>query len=105
MTIPREPNGRPLTLYTMDLNAAIAYAQEALAEGLNVAIKDCDLRDTKRYQSFQESPVFAKYWQVQVTTGDSARGYRSASAHQILEAVKVCTPEQYGAIHDDDLIA
>ncbi|NJQ08152.1 hypothetical protein [Streptomyces lonarensis] len=105
MAIPREPNGRPLTMYTMSLNAALDYAKKALAEGLNVEIKDMDLRDTVTYRTFQESPVLGKYWAVGVTTDDSAMGYRSKSAHQILEAVDRTTPEEYGAIHTDDLVA
>ncbi|AUG78650.1 hypothetical protein CFP65_3872 [Kitasatospora sp. MMS16-BH015] len=105
MAIPREPNGRPLTLYTMSLDKALDYAREALAEGLNVEIKDMDLRDTLTYRTFQESPILAKYWAVAVTTDDSANGYRSKSAHQVLQAVDMVTPEQYGAIHAEDLVA
>jgi hypothetical protein len=104
MVILRERSGRPLTLYTMDLNAAIEYAKEALGEGLNVEIKDMDLRDTKIYSTFQESPVLAKYWQVSLSTDDSARGLRSHSAHQILQAVDVMSPTEYGAIHAEDLV-
>ncbi|WP_416876401.1 hypothetical protein [Kitasatospora sp. SC0581] len=104
MAIPREPNGRPLTLYTISLDAALDYAKEALAEGLNVEIKDMDLRDTVTYRTFQESPVLAKYWQVNVTTDDSARGLRSHSAHHVLQAVDEMTPKQYGAIHAEDLV-
>ncbi|MGW5970004.1 hypothetical protein [Streptomyces sp. NPDC055186] len=104
MAIPREPNGRPLTLYTLSLDAALTYAREALAEGLNVEIQDRDLRDTKTYRTFQESPILVKYWGVAVSDGDSARGLRSASAHQILDAVEILTPEEYGAIHADDLV-
>ncbi|WP_058044618.1 hypothetical protein [Streptomyces roseifaciens] len=105
MTIPREPSGRPLTLYTLDQDAALAYAHEALSEGLNVEIKDWDLRDTKTYGTFQKSPILVKYWSVSVTDGESAMGYRSSSAHQIIEAVEAVTPEEYGAIHAEDLVA
>ncbi|GAA2429513.1 hypothetical protein [Streptomyces macrosporus] len=105
MAIPREPNGRPLTLYTLSLDAALTYAREALSEGLNVEITDRDLRDTKTYRSFQDSPVLVKYWGVAVSDGDSAEGYRSASAHQIIQAVEALAPEEYGAIHADDLVA
>lgn len=104
MTIPREPNGRPLTLYTLDLNAALDYAHEAIAEGLNVEIKDEDLRDTQTYRSFQDSPTLVKYWSVSVTDGASAMGHRSHSAHQIIQAVEALPPEEYGAVHADDLV-
>jgi hypothetical protein len=104
MAIPRERSGRPLTLYTMDLNAAIEYAKKALGEGLNGAIKDMDLRDTKTYSTFQESPVLAKYWQVSLSTDESARGARSHSAHQILQAIDAMSPTDYGAIHAEDLV-
>ncbi|MFI8850324.1 hypothetical protein [Streptomyces sp. 891-h] len=104
MSIPRQSNGRPLTFYSLDLDAAVAYARKALAEGLNVEITDRDLRDTKTYRSFQRSPVLVKYWGVTVTEGTSAMGYRSASAHQIIEAVESSSPLEYGAIHADDLV-
>lgn len=104
MAIPREPNGRPLTLYTLSLDSALTYAREALSEGLNVEIKDRDLRDTKTYRSYQDSPILVKYWGVAVSDGDSAKGYRSASAEQIIEAVDALTPQEYGAIHADDLV-
>ncbi|MFF4034492.1 hypothetical protein ACFYZ2_32940 [Streptomyces sviceus] len=104
MPIPREPNGRPLTLYTLDLDAALVYVREALSEGLNVEITDRDLRDTKTYRTFQASPILVKYWSVSVKDGASAMGHRSASAHQIIEAVEALTPEVYGAIHADDLV-
>ncbi|MFF0745646.1 hypothetical protein ACFYVL_35165 [Streptomyces sp. NPDC004111] len=104
MTIPREANGRPLTFYTLDLEAALAYARDALSEGLNVKVLDQDLRDTKTYRSFQESPILVKYWAVEVSEHDSARGYRSHSAHQIIDAVEALKPEEYGAIHADDLV-
>ncbi|MFD4135692.1 hypothetical protein [Streptomyces goshikiensis] len=104
MAIPREPNGRPLTLYTLDLEAALEYAHEALSEGLNVEITDRDLRDTETYRSFQESPVLVKYWCVSLSDDASARGLRSASAHQIIEAVEKLRPEEYGAIHAEDLV-
>ncbi|MGR3936869.1 hypothetical protein [Streptomyces sp. BRA346] len=45
-----------------------------------------------------------KYGQVSVTDGDSAKGYRSASAHQIIDAVTILAPEEYGAIHAEDLV-
>ncbi|GAA0323144.1 hypothetical protein GCM10010302_72860 [Streptomyces polychromogenes] len=104
MAIPREPNGRPLTLYTLDLEAALEYAREALSEGLNVEITDRDLRDTQTCRSFQESPVLVKYWGVSLSDDASARGLRSASAHQIIDAVEKLRPEEYGAIHADDLV-
>ncbi|MFF3259079.1 hypothetical protein ACFYWO_07860 [Streptomyces sp. NPDC002932] len=104
MAIPREPNGRPLTLYTLDLEAALEYAREALSEGLNVEITDRDLRDTQTYRSFQESPVLVKYWGVSLSDDASARGLRSTSAHQIIDAVEMLRPEDYGAIHADDLV-
>lgn len=89
----------------MDLQAAISYAENALTEGLNVAIKDMDLRDTETYGTFQASPVLAKYWAVEVSTDDSAKGHRSTSAHNIIQAVEKLSPEEYGAIHTDDLVA
>ncbi|WP_327721892.1 hypothetical protein OG381_45695 [Streptomyces sp. NBC_00490] len=104
MTIPRERNGRPLTLYTLDLQAALKYAHEALAEGLNVEITDRDLRDTLTYRTFQDSPILTKYWCVSLRDDASAMGHRSASAHQIIEAVEALQPEEYGAIHADDLV-
>ncbi|MEU2791072.1 hypothetical protein [Streptomyces sp. NPDC007100] len=104
MAIPREPNGRPLTFYSLSLDAAIGYAREALAEGLNVVIKDWDLRDTITYSSFQESPTLVKYWAVEISEKDSAMGYRSTSAHHVVQAVDQATPEEYGALHAEDLV-
>ncbi|MEW2134054.1 hypothetical protein [Streptomyces sp. NPDC005435] len=104
MTIPRECNGRPLTLYILDLQTALEYAHESLAEGLNVEITDRDLRDTLTYCTFQDSPVLTKYWCVSLKDGASTMGHRSASAHQIIEAVEALRPEEYGAIHADDLV-
>ncbi|MET9860631.1 hypothetical protein ABZY93_15165 [Streptomyces smyrnaeus] len=104
MPIPRASDGQPLSLYTLDIDAALDYARKALAEGLNVEITDRDLRDTKTHRSFQSSPILVKYWGVRVTEGASAMGYRSASAHQIIAAVEGSTPGEYGAIHADDLV-
>ncbi|MFI8179242.1 hypothetical protein ACIF70_01785 [Actinacidiphila glaucinigra] len=105
MAIPREPNGRPLTFYSLSLDAAIAYAHEALSEGLNVVIKDRDLRDTITYRNFQESPTLAKYWAVEISERDSEMGYRSTSAHHVIQAVEQTSPEEYGALHSEDLVA
>ncbi|MFG2573251.1 hypothetical protein [Streptomyces sp. NPDC048481] len=105
MAIPREPNGRPLTFYSLSLDAAIDYGRQALAEGLNVAIKDWDLRDSITYRSFQESPTLVKYWAVEISENDSAMGYRSTSAHHVIEAVEQMSPEEYGALHAEDLVA
>ncbi|MBD0743871.1 hypothetical protein [Streptomyces sp. CBMA152] len=104
MATPREPNGRPLTFYSLSLDAAIEYARAALAEGLNVVIKDWDLRDTITYSSFQESPTLVKYWAVEISEMDSAMGYRSTSAHHVIQAVDHTTPEEYGALHAEDLV-
>ncbi|GAA3375674.1 hypothetical protein GCM10020367_44390 [Streptomyces sannanensis] len=105
MAIPREPNGRPLTFYSLSLDAAVSYAREALTEGLNVAIKDWDLRDTITYSSFQESQTLVKYWAVEISDKDSAMGYRSTSAHHVIQAVEQMSPEEYGALHAEDLVA
>ncbi|WP_433101185.1 hypothetical protein [Streptomyces sp. CA-250714] len=93
-----------MAFYTLDVDAALDYARKALAEGLNVEITDRDLRDTRTHRSFQRSPILVKYWGVTVTEGASVMGYRSASAHQIIEAVETTAPEEYGAVHADDLV-
>ncbi len=67
-------------------------------------ITDRDLRDTATYRSFQESPVLVKYWSVSLRDDASARGLRSAAAHQVIKAVETLRPEEYGAIHADDLV-
>lgn len=61
-------------------------------------------RNSGRPRTFQDSPTLVKYGQVSVTDGDSAKGYRSASAHQIIDAVTILAPEEYGAIHAEDLV-